>query len=223
MSSDTQTNHNINQENGSPHPQPPVCNLNALKHGLTAKTLIVSLCQVPLYEKCLATVVDFYQPVTDMEKMIVQEIADTTWRLQRASVYESSIFAKGRVEASNLFQNMVPDDQREFIVDAHTQHVYSKTLTNLSLQQQRSQRTLEKKVKEFETMRDDRELVEQTRRDIVAETLLGATLEPLSPLVDSVFSRPFLKAREKFKKDHPTTPLRIIDLAWGDPKAKTLT
>ena len=218
-----QNTNNTNQTNGAPPPDPPIYRFNALKHGLTAKTLIFHLSEIPFYEQCVATIVGFYNPVSDMEKLVVQEIADTNWRLLRRLLsYESGFFAKGRAEAASLFQNMVPEEQRSFICDADTAHIYSKSLTNLSLQQSRTHSSLEKRVKEFEKMRDERDLVEQTRRDLIAKTLLSTEAGPVSPLVDSVFSSQFLRARQTFKNKNPEVPLRIFDLAWGDPKAKTI-
>ncbi len=225
QANDSQTNDsqaNGSQTNGAPPPDPPIYKQNALKHGLTAKTLIFHVSEIPFYEQCVATIAGFYQPATEMEKLVVQEIADITWRLQRSAVYQSGIFAKGRAEAANLFHEMVPEEQRSFICDADTAHIYSKSLTNLGLQQHRTHSSLEKRVKEFEKMRDERDLVEQTRRDLIAKTLLSTESGPVSPLVDSVFSSEFLRARQTFKTKNPEVPLRIFDLAWGDPKAKTI-
>ena len=61
------------------------CAMNATKHGLTARTVVLPHEQVSEYNQCVAIVFNQYKPVTDMEKLFVQEVADTTWKLQRVS------------------------------------------------------------------------------------------------------------------------------------------
>ena len=123
-----------------------ICSQNAVKHGLCARKIILAPQDVEAYEKCREIVFKHHKPVTDMEKLIIQEAADTTWKLQRVAVYESGIHAKGRWELKDRFHaEGITEEERHIIVEAEIQRTYSKEFTNLSLQQDKAQKHLEKK------------------------------------------------------------------------------
>ena len=103
---------------------------------------------------------------------------------------------------------------------ADAQHHCSKTFLNLSLQQTRAQRHLEKKIAEFKAMRDERELVQKLDADRAMDSILGEKAIPL-PTVGVVFSREYLIARVAFRHHNKGADLRTFDRYWGDPKAKT--
>jgi hypothetical protein len=201
-----------------------ICKMNALKHGLTGATILLPDDDLSAYQKSVAIVFDHYQPVTDIEKLAIQEVADTKWRLLRIPILESGIFAKGRMENRYLFHAEVIDPQdRHVVVEGEIQHTYTKTLSNLTLQQSRLQRHLERKIKEFNELRAEREAVQQAHINIAMNSLTGdpEDMSPPHPSVGVVFSIEFLVARLEFERAMPDTDIAIFDRAWRDKKAKT--
>src|SRR3974390_3828004 len=77
--------------------------LNALKTGLTGRTVLLPSEDAALYEPHLAQFREQYQPVGDQELALVQSLADTEWRLARIPSLEMGTFALGRMEFAGLF------------------------------------------------------------------------------------------------------------------------
>jgi hypothetical protein len=228
MASDAQLN--ANRENakfshGALTPETKkICSMNAVKHGLCAQSLILAKEDVAAYEKSVAIVFDHYQPKTDMEKLIIQEVADLTWKLLRVPVVESGIFAKGRLENQYLFgPDIVDPAERHIIVEGEIQHTYSRALANLTLQQSRSQRMLEKKIAAFEELRHARELLELAKRNSAMNSIRGKAGDPYCPhpSIGVVYSLEFLTARLEFIHAAGISKVLIFDRAWGDTMAKT--
>jgi hypothetical protein len=228
MRSESQNNasrENGKQSHGATTPEGQrTCCLNAFKHGLTGATVLYPHEDVAAYDKCVAIVVNHYRPVTDMEKLIIQEVADSTWKLQRVTVFESGIFAKGRMENQCLYgPDIVNPQDRHIIVEGEIAHTYSRTLSNLSMQQARAQHMLEKKITQFEKMRAEREVVELAQTNIVMNSMLGDKDDhrPCDARVGVVFSKEFLVARIRFEKAVGEDDLAIFDRTWSDKMAKT--
>jgi hypothetical protein len=57
--------------------------LNALKHGLTAKTLVLSNEDHSLFEKLQPNYIDSIQPTSALELEIIQRMVTAEWRLRR--------------------------------------------------------------------------------------------------------------------------------------------
>ena len=57
--------------------------LNALKHGLTAKTLVLSNEDHALFEKLQPNYIDSIQPTSALELEIIQRMVTAEWRLRR--------------------------------------------------------------------------------------------------------------------------------------------
>ena len=222
MASDQQINANRENSKLSQGPTTPegknISKMNAQKHGLSGATVLLPTDDLAAYENCLSIVVNHYRPVTDLEKLAVQEIADTKWRLLRIPMLEAAVYARGRAE--KLKAN--PDADPLF-VEAEILETCSKTLSNLTLQQSRLQRHLERKIKEFENLRAEREMLETSDINIAMNSLLGdpEDTSPTHPFVGSVFSFEFLASRLEFKRHLPNGDITVFDRAWRDKKAKT--
>jgi hypothetical protein len=66
--------------------------LNALRHGLTAKTAVLPSEDPAAYEQHCRQFRDEYQPANSTETQLVQELADTAWRLNRIPLLEAGLF-----------------------------------------------------------------------------------------------------------------------------------
>jgi hypothetical protein len=66
--------------------------LNALRHGLTARTAVLESENQADYETHCRQFVDEYKPGTPTETQLVHELADTSWRLRRIPLLEADLF-----------------------------------------------------------------------------------------------------------------------------------
>jgi hypothetical protein len=65
---------------------------NAVRHGLTAETVIAVLENSDDYETFEATVISDYTAETAVERQLVVRLASVLWRLRRATSMETAIF-----------------------------------------------------------------------------------------------------------------------------------
>ncbi len=65
---------------------------NAVRHGLTAETVIVSLEDVDDYEAFEAAVIADYDADTAVQRELVLRLASILWRLRRSTAIESALF-----------------------------------------------------------------------------------------------------------------------------------
>src|ERR1700733_8539741 len=68
--------------------------LNAVRHGLTARTPVLASEDLAAYQRHCRQFVDEYQPATATETQLVQDLADTSWRLNRIPSLEAALFAE---------------------------------------------------------------------------------------------------------------------------------
>jgi hypothetical protein len=145
--------------------------LNAVKTALTGRTVLLSTDDTEAYARHLVAFEDEYRPTGLLECELVQSIADTFWRLARIPALEMALFAKGRIEFADLFEEHAPE-ARPHLIDAHTFLTYEKQLRNLQLQEARLARRREKETAELRTLQNER-----TGRSAAQQHLL-ATLVP---------------------------------------------
>jgi hypothetical protein len=67
--------------------------LNALRHGLTARNPLLESEDHAAYQEHCRNFFAEYQPANATENQLVQEIADTSWRLNRIPLLEAELFA----------------------------------------------------------------------------------------------------------------------------------
>src|SRR5690242_17999706 len=129
--------------------------LNAVKTALTGRTVLLPSDDTAEYDRHIAAFNDEYQPVGLQECELVQSIADTFWRLRRIPILETAIFAKGRIEFAELF-NEQDLAARPHLIDAHTFITYEKQIRNLQLQEARLARRREKEIAELRKLQAER-------------------------------------------------------------------
>ena len=89
---------------------------NAVRHGLTAETVIAVLESSEDYETFEATVISDYNAETAVERQLVLRLASVLWRLRRATSMETAIFdsatENARLLVSVAQSRRVPSIQR---------------------------------------------------------------------------------------------------------------
>src|SRR6476646_2694356 len=91
--------------------------LNAVKSGLTGRTILLSGDDAALYEAHVSQFIESYAPVGDDERNLSQALAYTEWRLLRSPSLEMGIYAVGRIEFAGLFANE-DDAVRKHLIEA---------------------------------------------------------------------------------------------------------
>jgi hypothetical protein len=77
---------------------------NAVRHGLTAETVIAVLESSADYQAFEAAVTSDYNAETAVERELVLRLASVLWRLRRATGMETAIFDSATEEARSLFE-----------------------------------------------------------------------------------------------------------------------
>jgi len=122
--------------------------LNALTHGLTARTAVLPSEDHSAYEKHCRAFQDEYQPATPTETQLVQELADTSWRLNRIPLLEAGLFRQTR--------RWPPDD----VIDA---------LAKLGLHSARLSRQFQRTLNQLRALQSERRDHESRRLPEAAE------------------------------------------------------
>ena len=139
---------------------------NALKTGLTGRTVLLPSDDAALYETHILAFVERFNPVGDEETALVQSLADTEWRLQRIPNLEMGIYALGRLEFEGLFPDQEEAVRRQ-LIEAKIFLAYRRDLSNLSIQESRLRRQREKdeaRLSEAQEVRRDKEHAAAQRR-----------------------------------------------------------
>jgi hypothetical protein len=119
--------------------------LNALRHGLTARSAVLPSEDPAAYENHRCQFLAEYQPATPTETQLVQELIDTSWRINRIPLLEANLLTRaGRAELD--------------LVDAH------RLINNLSIQSQRLSRQFQKALDQLREIQAERR--ERERHDL---------------------------------------------------------
>ena len=201
-----------------------ICAKNSLKHGLTAKTLSLTEEEREDYTNLVNITFNHYRPISSMEKHVIQSVADLEWKIVKADIYEAGILANGHMSNREDLKDVEPPEHRFLLIEGLIYQTYAKVLQNLTLQRSRIQRDLERRIKQFEAMRAEREVVEVAQRNIAVASMKGSPNDKgvEHPSVGSVFSRDYLLARMQFEESvrkentkNIDLKLAIFDRTWG--------
>ncbi len=147
--------------------------LNALKTGLTGRTVLLPSDDAALYEAHVNQFAKRFAPEGDDERNLVQALADTEWRLMRIPSLEMGLYAVGRVELAELFPNEEPAIRRQMI-EAKILLTYKRDLSNLSIQETRLRRHREKDLAALKELQDQRRKQAQDRLETAAYLYIQA-------------------------------------------------
>src|SRR6266481_348603 len=85
--------------------------MNALRHGLTGHTVVLPADDLAAYERHVQSFVAEYQPKGATENFLVQDLADTTWRLNRIPALETNLLTLGITEHTGAIHCDHPEAQ----------------------------------------------------------------------------------------------------------------
>ncbi len=147
--------------------------LNAVKTGLTGRTILLPGDDAALYEAHVSEFMKRFGPANDDERNLVQSLADTEWRLLRIPSLEMGIYALGRLEFAELFPS---EDEavRKHLIEAKIFLAYQRQLNNLSIQENRLRRQREKDTAALRQIQDLRKHQTKARLDEAAYQYIAA-------------------------------------------------
>ena len=156
--------------------------LNALKTGLTGRTVLMPGDDAQAYQEHVCRFIDEFEPANAREEELVQSLADTRWRLLRIPALEANIYALGQLEFAEKF-SIEAGSVAVGLIQAHTFLAYQKQFNNLAIQEARLCRRFEKEMAELKQIQAER--FDRERRDLdeAARLYLAAKQEnkPFDP------------------------------------------
>ena len=175
--------------------------LNAVKTGLTGRTVLLPSDDVEAYHAHVARFAERWAPADDAERDLVQSLADTEWRLLRIPTLEFGIYALGRLEFADLFPEQ-DASVRPALIDAHIFRSYRRDLSNLSLQEGRLRRQREKDTEALQQLQQKREQKHTQARNRTTSGYINAAREDREDTFDLTqfgfeFSRAEIDARAR--------------------------
>jgi hypothetical protein len=127
---------------------------NALKTGLTGRTVLLPTDDAAEYNRRLESAMNFHSPLTEEAQTLVHSIVDIDWRLNRIVTLETGIYLKGTLEFADAHKDQDPA-HREALIQAETYLKYEKPLRNLNIQEARLQRQRTKAVAELKRLQQE--------------------------------------------------------------------
>jgi hypothetical protein len=129
--------------------------LNALRHGLTGQVVVMPTEDVAAYRSHVKSFTDEYNPKGATEAQLVQSLADTSWRLNRAASLESDLLTLAAARQPNPLTE-APDEVQAAMAIAAALESQSKALMNLRLHSQRLSRQFERTVTQLRDLQKTR-------------------------------------------------------------------
>ena len=123
--------------------------LNALAHGLTARTAVLPTEDPEAYQRHIQQFLDEYVPATQSETQLVHEIANTAWRLNRIPFLEAELLSENPNPESLIQQ-----------------------LATLGLHGSRLSRQFQKAIDQLRYIQDERRRLERRQLTEAAELLM---------------------------------------------------
>jgi hypothetical protein len=132
--------------------------LNALTHGLTARTAVLPSEDPAAFEQHHRQFENEYRPATPTETQLVHELADTSWRLNRIPLLEAEVLTRAQVCSPARQQGDTPAPSPETPAPAVA------ALATLGLHGHRLSRQFQKTLNLLRELQAER--LERLRRDL---------------------------------------------------------
>jgi hypothetical protein len=149
--------------------------LNAVKTGLTGRTVLLPSDDVAAYEAAVLRFTDRWHPETEEECILVQALADNDWRLQRIPTLEFGIYAMGERELADEFADETDPQIRRSLIQTKVFLTHRRELMNLQTQESRLRRQRqqdEDRLQNLQSRRKGREFERQSREAAAAQHAL---------------------------------------------------
>jgi len=155
---------------------------NALKTGLTGRTIMLAKDQAEVYEQHVLNYALQFDPQGPRENELVQSIADCRWRLGSIPGLESALYARGFREFADMF-NDEDENLRTLLIMGEIMTRYRKDFANLVLQELRLARRANQEEETLKAMQRKRIAQEEEQLALATQFYLAAKKEnkPFDP------------------------------------------
>jgi hypothetical protein len=138
--------------------------LNALRHGLTARVVVLPSEDMDAYQAFSKEIVDSLDAQTPVERQFAQTVADNQWRINRIRSIEDGMLGMGHFEAAGDFE--CPTAQiHSAMTAARAFRNDSKSFVNLSIYEQRLHRTMKESLRQLRELQTERREKNKTEMD----------------------------------------------------------
>jgi hypothetical protein len=136
---------------------------NALAHGLTSETAFLPAEDFAAYQRHTQSLLDEYQPKGPTETLLVQDLADTAWRLSRIPAVENHLLGLSTSLPTGSINVDLPDLDAALAI-TETLRAQERGLANLSRHGNRLHRQFHKTLDRLRQIQADRR--EQEKHDL---------------------------------------------------------
>jgi hypothetical protein len=129
--------------------------MNALRHGLTARVVVLPAEDMAAYQKFSKEIVDSLDAQTPLERQFAQTVADNQWHINRARSIEDGMLGLGHYEAAGDFDATHPEIHA-VMTAAKAFRAHSQAFVNLSICEQRLHRAMKEALRQLKELQAER-------------------------------------------------------------------
>src|SRR5579863_7586676 len=174
---------NAEKSRGATSPQGRTrSSMNALRHGLTARVVVLPTEDMAAYNAFSKEIVDSLDAQTPVERQFAQTVADNQWRINRIRSIEDGMLGMGHFEPAGDFDASHPEIHSA-LTAAKAFREDSKAFVNLSIYEQRLHRSMKEalgQLKALQTERHERRKAEMDEAILLlkAQEMKGLPFDP---------------------------------------------
>jgi hypothetical protein len=156
--------------------------MNALRHGLTARVVVLPTEDMDAYHAFSKEIVDSLDAQTPVERQFAQTVADNQWRINRIRSIEDGMLGMGHFEAAGDF-DCPTSEIHSAMTAARAFRDDSKSFVNLSIYEQRLHRSMKESLRQLKELQTERREREKTEMDdairlLKTQQMKGLPFEP---------------------------------------------
>ena len=176
--------------------------INALRHGLTARVVVLPSEDMDAYKAFSKEIVDSLDPQTPVERQFAHTIADNQWRINRIRSIEDGMLGMGHFEAAGDFDADNPEIHSAMTA-ARAFREDSKAFVNLSIYEQRLHRSMKEALRQLKELQAERRERRKTEMDDAIRLLKMQEMKglPYDPGADGFVYASAEIVRESARRD----------------------
>ena len=149
--------------------------MNALRHGLTARVVVLPSEDMDAYQAFSKEIVDSLDAQTPVERQFAQTVADNQWRINRIRSIEDGMLGLGHFEAAGDFD--CPSAQiHSAMTAARAFRNDSKSFVNLSIYEQRLHRSMKEALRQLKELQAERRECRKAEMDDALKNVANTPL-----------------------------------------------
>jgi hypothetical protein len=156
--------------------------INALRHGLTARVVVLPSEDMDAYRAFSKEIVDSLDPQTPVERQFAHTVVDNQWRINRIRSIEDGMLGMGHFEPAGDFDADNPEIHSAMTA-ARAFREDSKAFVNLSIYEQRLHRSMKEALRQLKELQAERCERRKTEMDdairlLKTQQMKGLPFEP---------------------------------------------